>query len=126
MVTLGTDVAARGLDLPNVTQVVQYDPPTDPKDYIHRIGRTARGGRSGSAYIFLLPSEVEYIDLLHDLSCNLTEFPVVPLLSSLISLFPARKKSNHPPHEVAATDLHMNFERFVESDADVTLFLLTF
>jgi ATP-dependent RNA helicase DDX31/DBP7 len=40
-----TDVAARGLDLPNVTHIIQYDPPCDSRDYIHRIGRTARLGR---------------------------------------------------------------------------------
>ncbi|SJX63508.1 related to SPB4-ATP-dependent RNA helicase of DEAH box family [Sporisorium reilianum f. sp. reilianum] len=48
-----TDVAARGLDLPDVEVVVQYDPPTDPKVFSHRCGRTARAGRRGRAIMML-------------------------------------------------------------------------
>eukprot|EP00758_Cryptobia_borreli_P013042 Tbor_TRINITY_DN5800_c0_g2::TRINITY_DN5800_c0_g2_i5::g.6976::m.6976 len=47
-----TDVAARGLDIPLVEWIVQYDPPLDPTEYIHRIGRTARAGTVGNAVIF--------------------------------------------------------------------------
>ncbi|KAJ1540139.1 ATP-dependent RNA helicase dbp7, partial [Cladochytrium tenue] len=50
-----TDVAARGLDLPDVSDVVQYDQPCELADYIHRVGRTARFGRRGNAVSLLLP-----------------------------------------------------------------------
>ncbi len=59
-----TDVAARGIDIPDVDWIVQYDPPTDPDFYVHRVGRTARAGRSGSALIFLQETERSYLELL--------------------------------------------------------------
>jgi superfamily II DNA/RNA helicase len=54
--------AARGLDLPAVDFIVQYDPPTQSEEYVHRIGRTARAGVEGTSIIFLLPSEQGYLD----------------------------------------------------------------
>jgi ATP-dependent RNA helicase DDX55/SPB4 len=59
-----TDVAARGLDIPDVDYVVQYDPPQDPKAFSHRCGRTARQGRSGKAVVFLLPEEDTFVEFM--------------------------------------------------------------
>ncbi|EKM55368.1 uncharacterized protein PHACADRAFT_120692 [Phanerochaete carnosa HHB-10118-sp] len=63
-VLLATDVAARGLDLPDVDVVIQFDPPSDPKTFSHRCGRTARAGRSGRAWTFLVGREIDYVDFL--------------------------------------------------------------
>lgn len=52
-VMVATDVAARGLDIPNVTHVINYDTPQTYEDYVHRIGRTGRGGASGRAHTFI-------------------------------------------------------------------------
>lgn len=60
------DVAARGLDVPEVDCVVQFTPPQKLSDYVHRIGRTARAGRSGRAVIFLNPFEVKFVHTLNE------------------------------------------------------------
>lgn len=57
-----TDVAARGLDIPRVGWVLQLDPPVVPREYIHRIGRTARAGAAGNSLIFLRPEERGFVD----------------------------------------------------------------
>uniref|UniRef100_M4C4T4 ATP-dependent RNA helicase n=1 Tax=Hyaloperonospora arabidopsidis (strain Emoy2) TaxID=559515 RepID=M4C4T4_HYAAE len=59
-----TDVVARGIDLPDVDWIVQYDPPQDPNFFVHRVGRTARAGRSGCALSFLSSNEDAYVNFL--------------------------------------------------------------
>lgn len=56
-ILVATDVAARGLDIPHIEHVINYDLPQCPEDYIHRIGRTARAGAEGEAVNFITPSE---------------------------------------------------------------------
>lgn len=64
-ILLTTDVAARGLDIPQVDLVVQIDPPSDPKVFLHRCGRAGRAGRKGLSVIFLQPGrEEDYIPFL--------------------------------------------------------------
>ncbi|KAG8541036.1 hypothetical protein GDO81_029836 [Engystomops pustulosus] len=74
-ILLCTDVAARGLDIPEVDWIVQYDPPDDPKEYIHRVGRTARGidGR-GHALLILRPEELGFLRYLKQAKVPLSEF----------------------------------------------------
>ena len=57
-----SDVAARGLDIPDVSHVFNFDVPTHPEDYVHRIGRTGRAGRSGTAYSIVCSSDQRYVD----------------------------------------------------------------
>ena len=64
-ILLATDVAARGLNFPSLDWTVQYDPPCETKDYVHRAGRSARAGDAGHSLLFLLPSERQYVEVLN-------------------------------------------------------------
>lgn len=63
-VLVATDVAARGLDLDSISHVINYDPPQDHKDYVHRVGRTARAGRSGTGVTFVAPSQQQDVGVI--------------------------------------------------------------
>jgi ATP-dependent RNA helicase RhlE len=71
-ILVATDVAARGIDVPGVTHVYNYDLPTVPESYVHRIGRTARAGREGVAIAFCGPEDLK---MLYDIE-KLIGFPV--------------------------------------------------
>ena len=79
-----TDVAARGLDIPAVDWIIQFDPPDDTRDYIHRVGRTARGtSGKGKSLMFLLPLELGFLRYLKAANVPLNEYE-----------FPANKIAN--------------------------------
>lgn len=74
-ILLCTDVAARGLDIPQVDWIIQFDPPDDPRDYIHRVGRTARGNSGkGKSLMFLIPQELGFLRYLKAAKVPLNEF----------------------------------------------------
>jgi superfamily II DNA/RNA helicase len=64
---VASDVAARGLDIPNVSHIFNFDVPTHAEDYVHRIGRTGRAGRSGEAVTIATRAEGKYIDAIEKL-----------------------------------------------------------
>ncbi len=74
-VLICTDVAARGLDIPDVGIVIQYDPPVAPSTFIHRIGRTARMGKAGQSLVFLTKEESDYVEFMK--LQNVKLFPLV-------------------------------------------------
>ncbi|KAI1382802.1 ATP-dependent rRNA helicase spb4 [Hypoxylon trugodes] len=80
-ILLTTDVAARGLDFPQVDLVVQIDPPSDPKSFLHRCGRAGRAGRRGLSVVFLQPAEADYIPFL-----EIRKTPITPLEQPSISI----------------------------------------
>ncbi|KAJ3105936.1 ATP-dependent RNA helicase dbp7 [Phlyctochytrium planicorne] len=118
-VLICTDVAARGLDLSNITDVVQYDLPTDVRDYVHRIGRTARIGKGGQAISFLLPSEADYVGILKEQGMNLNEVKINSLLGVLSKVDFSKsttKRRKERSFEDKAMDLQMLYEKCISAD----------
>ncbi|MCA1854470.1 DEAD/DEAH box helicase [Massilia oculi] len=74
-ILVATDVAARGLDVDRISHVINYDVPSDPESYTHRIGRTGRAGRSGEAILFITPRERGLLKAIE----RATRQPVAPL-----------------------------------------------
>uniref|UniRef100_A0A8P4KPG7 ATP-dependent RNA helicase n=1 Tax=Dicentrarchus labrax TaxID=13489 RepID=A0A8P4KPG7_DICLA len=84
-----TDVMARGIDIPDVNWVLQYDPPSSASAFVHRCGRTARIGNQGNALVFLLPMEESYVNFLAiNQKCPLQKMPPV---SDVVDVLPKVK-----------------------------------
>ena len=60
-ILIATDIASRGLDIPKVAFILNFDVPRSPKDYVHRVGRTARAGRGGQALTFVTQFDVKLV-----------------------------------------------------------------
>jgi len=90
---VASDVAARGLDIPNVGHVFNYDIPTHPEDYVHRIGRTGRAGREGHAVSFVGPGEQKYLDAILSLCEMSAEWLEAPAQTSREQDAPAKDRS---------------------------------
>jgi len=110
-VLLATDVASRGLDLPYVDFIVQVDPPTSQDDYIHRIGRTARAGRTGQGILFLLPSEEEYITALASHGAQIERVPYESILADGFGKDWVNQATSHQLHA----------EKWVLQDQEVSI-----
>lgn len=126
-VLLCTDVAARGLNLPTVHWIVQYDPPTETRDYVHRVGRTARSGKQGSSLLFLLPAEAAYLEHLqqHNLSLNALslEKTIARVTkasgSNPLAMAAARSSRKKLAHEAVQSELQFLYEQTLLGDKDL-------
>ncbi|ORX63886.1 DEAD-domain-containing protein [Basidiobolus meristosporus CBS 931.73] len=109
-----TDVASRGLDIPDVDVVVQFDPPQDPKVFAHRCGRTARAGREGRAIVFLnCGREETYVDFLHIRKIPLRRYPY--LQSDLSPLSGSSEDLEDPENDKILEEV----QQIVASDRDI-------
>uniref|UniRef100_A0A672KVW6 ATP-dependent RNA helicase n=1 Tax=Sinocyclocheilus grahami TaxID=75366 RepID=A0A672KVW6_SINGR len=121
-ILLCTDVAARGLDLPQVTWIVQYNPSVSAAEYVHRVGRTARIGAQGSSLLFLAPSETAFVDVLANHNISLSEMKMEDILATLMKdeCFKGRGKWDSAAFEQEvrdrATVLQTDFENYVHAN----------
>ncbi|XP_077378802.1 ATP-dependent DNA helicase DDX31 isoform X2 [Festucalex cinctus] len=128
-VLLCTDVAARGLHLPQVTWIIQYTPPHSAAEYVHRAGRTARMGLAGSSLLFLTPGESHFVGELARANVSLTEMKLTDILAHLMKddAYKGRGKYYSQTSASAleqetrerATVLQTHFENFVHADGAV-------
>ena len=86
---VASDVAARGLDIPDVSHVFNFDVPIHAEDYVHRIGRTGRAGRSGAAFTIVTKSDTKYLDAIEKLINEKIEW-----LNGDLSALPAPMESH--------------------------------
>ncbi|KAI5950135.1 DBP7 [Candida jiufengensis] len=116
-----TDVASRGLDLPNISNVIEYDAPFTIDDHLHRIGRSARVGAKGNATLFLLPGlEEGYIDaklkIVHPREENLRVTKYETILSSAFGEKNSTTKNKFDKlgnWDIHATTWHLEVERWL-------------
>ncbi len=100
---VATDVAARGIHVDDVGLVVHVDPPVDPKDYLHRAGRTARAGESGTVVTLVLPhQEREVAKMAERAGVKPSKSRVRPGDAGLVEITGARQPSGVPVPERAA------------------------
>jgi ATP-dependent RNA helicase DeaD len=91
---VATDVAARGIDIDNLTHVINYSLPQDPESYVHRIGRTGRAGKSGIAITLITPSEYRKLVSIQRMSNMTITKQKVPNVSEVIESKKQRIKSS--------------------------------
>ncbi|XP_017783460.1 PREDICTED: probable ATP-dependent RNA helicase DDX31 isoform X2 [Nicrophorus vespilloides] len=112
-ILLCTDVVARGVDVPLADCIIQYTGPQTDEDYLHRVGRTGRAGKSGTAILFLTHDEQEYVNHLRQHRVYLQKREPQPYLNHLSELMGV---SNH---EIAASMLQQRYEKRIEQDVDL-------
>ncbi|CAI5760195.1 unnamed protein product [Candida verbasci] len=117
-----TDVASRGLDLPNITNVIEYDAPFTIDDHLHRIGRSARVGNQGKATLFLLPGiEEGYVDnklkIVHPKQGNLRIINYESPLQTAFAEGESKSKDQKiGKWDIHATTWHLDVERWLLED----------
>lgn len=127
-ILMTTDVAARGIDVPDVDLVIQLDPPTDPDMFLHRCGRTGRANRSGRALVFLNKdsTEEEYVGFMEVKNVTMTEMEelqtdeVYKRLSEKIHKYMLEDRARHE----AAVKAYVGYVRYYQKHIASSIFRL--
>ena len=101
---VASDVAARGLDIPDVTHVFNYDVPIHAEDYVHRIGRTGRAGRKGWTFMLCLPHQQKHLDAIEALVKTSIPRLEVDMAATTVSAKPERKERVRKPKAAKPDD----------------------
>lgn len=113
-VLVATDVAARGIDIDNLTHVINYSLPQDPESYVHRIGRTGRAGKSGTAITLITPSEYRKLISIQRMANAKIEKQSIPDVKAVIESKKERIKT-----AISKIAESGNFEDFKEIAKDI-------
>ncbi|XP_067619015.1 probable ATP-dependent RNA helicase CG8611 [Eurosta solidaginis] len=111
---LTTDVAGRGIDVPAVDLVVQYSPPQNISDFVHRVGRTARAGQSGKALLLLTPTEAQLVRFLEDQRIRIAQVDMEDYLKIL-----NEKDDEANTIQEAASNLQHKFQELIQDDKEM-------
>jgi len=117
-ILVATDVASRGLDIPHVDIVINFDIPTHSKDYIHRVGRTARAGRAGRSITFVTQYDVELYQRIEQLISK--KLPQHPMIEEEVMLLVERVTEAQRYAKIELKDMHDNKKRMIDFDDDAS------
>merc|ERR1712168_733115 len=113
-ILLATDVASRGLDIPHVDIVLNFDIPTHSKDYIHRVGRTARAGRSGRSITFVTQYDVELYQRIEFLIAK--KLPLYPTVEEEVKILTERVVEAQRHAKMELKDMQDSRKRNIDFD----------
>lgn len=106
-VLVATDVAARGIDINDLTHVINYSLPQDPESYVHRIGRTGRAGKQGTAITFITPSEYrQFVAMQRNVNMKIRK-EILPTANDVINIKKTRIKSSL--EEIVENETYMEY-----------------
>lgn len=120
-IVIATDVAARGLDVPRITHVLNVDMPYDPESYVHRIGRTGRAGREGRALLLVTPRERRMLQMVERVTKQKIDETRLPDAQQILQARISRLKTNlqaRLPHTASVTGLMQQMQQQLDCNSE--------